>query len=60
MLRHLISTIYFFGHFDQFENILQCDEETTVRRPAAATAYTHTHTHTAVYIDNSRYSDYTR
>ena len=43
MLRHLISMTYFYIYFNQFSNLLECYEETTVRRPAAAT---HTHTHT--------------
>ena len=45
MLRHLISMTYFYMYFNQFSNILECYEETTVRRPAAAT-HTHTHSHT--------------
>ena len=53
MVRHLISMTYFYIYFNQFRNILECYEETTVRRPAAAT---HTHTQTAVYIDNSHYT----
>ena len=41
MLRYLISMTYFYKYFNQFSNVLECYEETTVRRPAAAT---HTHT----------------
>ena len=37
MLRHLISMTYFYIYFNQFRNILECYEETTVRRPAAST-----------------------
>ena len=50
MLRHLISMTYFYIYFNKFRNVLECYdyEETTVRRPAAAT-HTHTHTQTAVY-----------
>ena len=40
MLRHPISMIYFYIYFNQFGNVLECYEETTVRQPAAAT---HTH-----------------
>ena len=40
MLRHLISMTYFYVYFNQFRNVLERYEETTVRRPAAAT---HTH-----------------
>ena len=47
MLRHLISITYFYIYINQFRNVLECYEETTVRRPAAAT-----HTQTAVNIDN--------
>ena len=44
MLRNLISMTYFYIYFNQFRNVLECYEETTVRRPAAAT-HTHTHSH---------------
>ena len=40
MLRHHISMTYFYIYFNQFRNVLECYEETTVRRHAAAT---HTH-----------------
>ena len=46
MLRHLISVTYFYIYFNQFRNVLECYEETTVRQPAAAT---HTHTHTQLF-----------
>ena len=49
MLRHLISMTYFYIYFNQFKNVLECYEETTVRRPVAATQYTHTHTHTVTH-----------
>ena len=45
MLRHHISMTYFYVYFNQFRNVLECYEETTVRRHAAAT-HTHTHSHT--------------
>ena len=48
MLRHHISMTYFYIYFNQFRSVLECYEETTVRRHAAAT-HTHTHTQTAVY-----------
>ena len=43
MLRHHISMTYFYIYFNQFKNVLECYEETTVRRHATAT---HTHSHT--------------
>ena len=46
MLRLLISMTYFYIYFNQFSNVLECYEETTVRRPTAAT---HTHTHTLTH-----------
>ena len=46
MLRHLISMTYFYIYFNQFSNVLECYEETTVRRPAAAT---HTLTHKQLF-----------
>ena len=49
MLRHLISMTYFYIYFNQFRNVLECYEETTVRRPTAAT-HTHTHTHTITHL----------
>ena len=52
MLRHLISMTYFYIYFNQFRNVLECYEETTVRRHAAAT---HSHcTQTAVYSHYTR------
>ena len=45
MLRHLITMTYFYIYFNQFGNVIECYEETTVRRPAAA-AHTHTHART--------------
>ena len=46
MLRQHISMTYFYVYFNQFRNVLECYEETTVRRHAAAT---HTHTHTLTH-----------
>ena len=37
---------YFYIYFNQFKNVLECYEETTVRRHATAT---HTHTHTLTH-----------
>ena len=42
---------YFYIFFNQFRNVLECYEETTVRGPTAAA-----HTQAAVYIDNSHYT----
>ena len=39
---------YFYIYFNQFSNILECYEETTVRRPAAAT-HTHSLTHKQLF-----------
>ena len=39
---------YFYIYFNQFSNVLECYEETTVRRPAAAT-HTHTLTHKQLF-----------
>ena len=41
MIRRLITMTYFYTYyFNQFGNVLECYEETTVRKPAAAI---HTH-----------------
>ena len=39
---------YFYIYFNQFKNVLECYEETTVRRHAAAT-HTHTLTHKQLF-----------
>ena len=39
-------------YFNQFRNVLECYEETTVRRPAAAT-YIYTHTHKKLFTSTT-------
>ena len=48
MLRHHMSMTYFYIYFNQFSNVLECYEETTVRRHAAAT-HTHSLTHKQLF-----------
>ena len=47
MIRRLITMTYFYTYyFNQFGNVLECYEETTVRKPAAAI---HTHTNSCLH-----------
>ena len=59
MLRHLISTTYFYIYFNQFRNVLECYEETTVLtvRPPAAATHTHSvHSHTNSCLQSLSYT----